>query len=92
MEAAISAPLTYVESDIERSLAKLEHVPHGFKYHVYCSPLNAGALELIQELMEAASPALAKLKVCTDVHALDRCDQMLVYLREDTWHGDAFAD
>ena len=83
-EASFSRPIgLYVENDIERKPIKLHAPRHGKNYHVYCSRSNAGAQEILTELQEVRT--LPKLKVARTSNLLEQCEQMLVYLNEDTW-------
>ena len=84
--------LTFVEDDIERKISRLDPPRNGLLHHVYASPLNKGAWEVLDELKSATSPALGRLKVCTDFVSLDRCVQMIVYLRGDSWSAPGFED
>lgn len=54
-------------------------------FHVFCSPFNPGAKELLEELAEARQ--LSSLKVTYDAMRQTRAEQMLLYLRKDTWSG-----
>lgn len=79
---------TYTASDIERKPTRLQPPLKGTLFHVYCSPLNPGARELLSELREERH--LDKLKLTTDVTDMRYCEQMLLYLRDDTWnHGNS---
>ena len=60
-------------------------------FHLFCSPFNAGAVEVAEELKAAdvwvteGKKASAPLTYTTDVAELARCDHMLVLLDERTW-------
>lgn len=59
----------------------------GKAHHLYCSPHNAGALELSQELLRTHPAPLA---VMADVGQLEACEHMALYLTGRTWtSGDA---
>ena len=91
-DSFIGQQMCYVESDIERKPCKLNPPSHEYHYHVYCSPLNPGARQLLIELQEAHK-SFARLKLTTDVTEMGACEQMLVYLRGDTWsRNEDFAD
>lgn len=72
------------ELALPRASAPLPPPPGGKRYHVYCSPHNAGATELIREL--------AGVQWTAEEAELSEAVQMLVYLDGRTWVGDgAFA-
>jgi len=82
---------TFVRGDIEHNLTTLKPPRGELQFHVYVSPHNAGATEVIRELTcSAAAPSLAALKVTSELSQLSACALMLVYLRADTW-DKAFA-
>jgi hypothetical protein len=59
----------------------------GREYHLFCSPFNAGAQELAEELRTSNvfSKKSAALTYTTDIGLLTACDHMLVLLDERTW-------
>jgi len=63
-------------------------------FHVYCSPFNPGAAELIQEL--AAFFSSFRIRTTAAVDELPRCDMILLYLTGETWTrgaaSEAFAE
>lgn len=64
----------------------------GQSFHMYASQHNAGAQTLIAELQEGMQ--LRTLRVTYELHEMGECEQMLVYLRTDTWKssgGHAFG-
>jgi hypothetical protein len=52
-----------------------------YEFHVYCSPKNAGADKLLDELC-SKYPAIKGVKI---EHERARCERMLLYLRRDVW-------
>jgi len=122
---------TYTASDIERKPTRLQPPLKGTLFHVYCSPLNPGARELLSELREErhldklklttdvrmaahggarqnaarslhtrrtastdavrrAGPGARRPMYCAQVTDMRYCEQMLLYLRDDTWnHGNS---
>ena len=54
----------------------------GKTLHLYCSPHNAGALELSQELVRTHP---APLRVTSDVGEMSACEHMALYLTGRTW-------
>lgn len=83
--SSLTPRLTYYKSQITHSLHKtpLPAPRFGRKFHVYCSKNNPGARELMQELQGLRHSAA--LKVTTDESEIEECEQVLVYLRNDTW-------
>ena len=58
----------------------------GRQFHLYVSPRNQGALELVKEFQEQCGHnAQSMLKISTDKGMLLQCEQMLVYLTDQTW-------
>ena len=53
-------------------------------FHVYCSPANLGAVELMEEL---ASALELKVQPSTKLSDLGKCNCFLVYLNRLTWTG-----
>ena len=61
--------------------------PHAGKdYHIYCSPHNKGANELLEEFN---ANGLAGLKHTRLLEQLPRCEGMLLYLHRSTWTADS---
>ena len=70
-------------------------------FHIYCSPLNLGALEIMQEVARERgfecrtedapdAPKTPTLLLTSDVAKLDASDHMLLYLTSQTWtRGEA---
>ena len=56
--------------------------PH--RHHIYCSPSNAGAAELMTEVSDTLD---LKVMVADDVAVLHECGCMLVYLNGLTGKG-----
>jgi len=68
--------------------------PPGGQFHLCCSELNPGALNLIEELCTCCGMSLKvnvipetnhDLCITTNVDQVGMCDQMLVYLTAQTW-------
>ena len=90
--AAQGVTPVYVDSDITRKPTKLLDPRGGRKYHLFVSPHNDGAEGMLDELQRERK--LAKLRWTANFEELVQCEQMLVYLRSDTWaaqNRDAFA-
>jgi len=70
----------------------------GREFHLFCSPFNAGAKELAEELRDASiytttgkNPSVP-LTYTTDISKLAQCDHMVVLLDQRTWtSGDDTA-
>jgi len=84
----------------EAAMGKISLPPplKGREYHLFCSPFNAGAAKVAEELKNAdvfitkGKKASATLTYTTDVTKLASCDHMLVLLDERTWtSGDDTA-
>ena len=99
-----AAGSTYVKREVvNQKLGQLRRPKSN--YHLYCSALNPGALELMKEVgcqlhfevhLEKRVPSKAKttntLLLTSDVSELVECDHMLLYLNGMTWtRGDASA-
>ena len=56
---------------------------HQKRYHVFCSPRNAGARELIDEL--CAEEGLPSVALTSDAGEIGACEYILVYLTGLTW-------
>jgi hypothetical protein len=81
---------TYVQGELSnKKLQPLRSPAHENGYHVYCSPHNAGALELVQEM----AAVLSMNPLATEsIDNIAMCDHMLVYLTALTWtSGNASA-
>ena len=63
----------------------------GREYHLFCSPFNAGATEVAEELAQSdvyvtkGKAASAPLTHTSDISKLNACDHMLVLLDARTW-------
>ena len=85
----------YVESEPGTQEIAPPPLTHGRKFHLYCSPHNAGAEKIgtdLSQLLEQLSPDKSRrdankplLKMTTSLEALDRCEHMLLYLTTKTW-------
>jgi len=71
---------TYVSAD--SLLAKAVLPPPPYRYHVWCSPHNVGAAELMGELGQYLGSDVA---VTQELSELTACSHALVYLTELTW-------
>jgi len=77
----------------EAAMAKIYLPPplKGREFHLFCSPHNAGATEVADDLKESGvfvtegKKASAPLTYTTDVSKLASCDHMLVLLDDRTW-------
>jgi len=82
---------TYVEG--EMIMTKLMLVRPPLKpqnaFHVYCSPQNVGARELIQELGAFFS---FNIRMTTALDDLPKCDKVLIYLNGETWTRGAASE
>lgn len=90
---------TYVDSELSSQRHKPLKTPRE-EHHVYCSPLNHGALALMEEVAQERGFTLlvdqAKerntrqdLHVSSKRQNLPACDQMLLYLTSLTWTSGA---
>ena len=91
---------TYMDKElINQKLKPLP--PPTARFHFYCSPLNLGALEIMQEVARERgfecrtedapdAPKTPTLLLTSDVAKFDACDHMLLYLTSQTWtRGEA---
>ena len=74
---------TYIQSDITRKQTHLLSPRAGKEFHVYTSRHNPGAYELMSEMKDARK--LSALKVSSQPSEMEACEQMILYLRVDTW-------
>ena len=91
---ASGASGVFALSDITREPLHLFPLVGEHQYHIYCSPLNEGADEVLREVIDLKRLD-SELKVCRNPDDLAQCDQMLVYLRADTWSAptaEGFAE
>ena len=80
---------TYLQGELRRADVSLPKPRAGMAYHVYCSPYNAGAVELMAEVSEKQGIAI---EVTGRIEELRSCERMLVYLTKATWtSGQAAA-
>ena len=87
-----TAGTTYVDRELaSKELRPLP--PPAAEFHVFCSALNPGALELMDEVEHArlAQAQSQKLALTTDVSQLARSDCFLLYLASQTWTRGAAA-
>ena len=83
----------YLQGEAATGKVTLPPPLKGREYHLFCSPFNAGAKELADELKSApvfetkGKKASAALTYTTDVDdlKLGKCDHMLVLLDSRTW-------
>ena len=80
--------------------AKIDHSvpsklpPPTTGYHIYVSPHNLGAMELVEE-MKALFPkgtSVAELLVTDRIADIGECSHMLLYLHEQTWGDEQKAE
>ena len=91
---------TYVPGEVASALRPApKPLSQGRQYHVYCSPANIGAMQLMYELGEKhelkvekmpstgsnAGSSQQTLNVASYSSLLQQCEFMLVYLNEQTW-------
>jgi hypothetical protein len=75
----------------EAASIKVVLKPPAEEFHLYCSPHNAGAMELAQELGASdvwetkATKQSAALRWTDSLEARERCEHMLVLLDDRTW-------
>ena len=93
-----SAGELYVQGEAATAKISLPAPISGREYHLFCSPFNAGAKEVAEELRGAdvfvttGKKPSAALTYTTDLSKLALCDHMLVLLDERTWtSGDDTA-
>jgi len=90
-----AAGTTYVDREIISQKRKPLSPPTA-SFHVYCSKLNPGANELIEELCGkcgfelnvdagATTKMPSPLYLTTEAASVAKCDHMLLYLTEQTW-------
>jgi len=93
---SIGAPIAatselYLQDEVAHCKVSLPLPLVGHAYHLFCSPSNAGALELAEELMDSdvfitkGKELSAPLSFTTDMDKLKECDHMLILLDERTW-------
>ena len=78
----------YLEGEVAMATPILPP-PHNKAYHIYCSPNNSGAEELMNEMAGAHG---LQLKVTTEASALGECMHALVYLNGETWTSGAVSE
>jgi hypothetical protein len=73
----------------EAAIGKITMAPPSYHrtHHLFCSPFNAGAIELADELRASNvfSKQSAAFTYTTSVRELTKCNHMLVLLDERTW-------
>jgi hypothetical protein len=74
---------TYLQGELIRELPKLPPTSAGKRFHVCCSPHNAGALAYLKEVQAALR--LPSLTFTNTMSELADCERFLVYLNRDTW-------
>ena len=77
-ERARRANETYLQGEVSFLRPKVPPPRSGRAYHLFFSPHNAGAAELVDEVVGELK--LKQLRCSSDAAALGRCEQMLVYL------------
>jgi hypothetical protein len=77
----------YIQGEAATGKIMIPPPAYSRTYHLFCSPFNAGAADLVEELRasdvfckKSAAPAYT-----TDIGQLTACDHMLVLLDERTW-------
>ena len=74
---------TYLQGELIRELPKLPPTSAGKRFHVCCSPHNAGALAYLKEVQ--AELRLPSLTFTNTMSELADCERFLIYLNRDTW-------
>ena len=72
---------TFIRGELSHWELMLPRPASGF-HHIYCSPHNAGAVELMREVADSLR---SPIEVATEPDALTACQSMLVYLDGRTW-------
>lgn len=78
-------PPTFLPQELAFQEPRLPALPPG-RFHVYCSPHNPGAEELLLGLRDTHAPAL---QITTDLAQLGQCRHALVYLHARTWSHES---
>ena len=73
----------YLQGEVEGQRVKLKKPLH--RFHLYCSPHNLGAAELVDEIRQAFPKDLKVLQYTHDIGQLEDCDRMLLYPTRRTW-------
>ena len=79
----------FVQGEVAQLRVNLGAPRAGRKFHIYCSPFNAGALELADELTDERG---LKIECADDASQLEECEHMLVYLHALTWTSGKASD
>jgi len=85
----------YVQGELRHKLLELQpaNAPKSHTHHIYCSPHNIGARELIGEIGVQLN---LKVETTDQLDTLKSCEHFLLYLTDDTWtsgsESDALAD
>ena len=75
----------YLEGEAATKQVSVPPPSSGRTSHVFCSPFNAGALEVVTELNVCGILGDQQLLCTSDVEQLDACEHMLVLLDARTW-------
>ena len=85
----------YVQGEAGRQVLAPPALTHGRKHHLYCSPHNIGAAQVVHDLSKLLSekrPKMSRLpgrtrslRATESFAELDGCELMLLYLTSDTW-------
>ena len=73
----------------EAAVLSVRLKPSAHKFHLYCSPYNAGADKLAAELEKAFPRDLKGFEWTADIANLKHCDRFLVYLTSRTFTSGA---
>ena len=76
--------LIYVQGEIINKKPKLKKPADGKRFHVYCSPLNAGAAAVIDEVARAFGFTVEQTN---EMSELGHCAKFVVYLTALTWRS-----
>ena len=78
---------TYVRGEVSQQRPRLPSLPPA-RHRVYCSPHNAGADELIQEVKAALE---VEVTATSSIEELGSCEHFFVLLDARTWTGSSAA-
>ena len=73
----------YLQGEVEMQRVRLKAPLR--KFHLYVSPFNTGAAQLLQELRQVFPRELKTLATTSDIGELTACDRCLLYLTSRTW-------
>ena len=77
---------TYLEGELVTQRPTIAPPSQSKRYHLFVSPHNRGAMELVKEVQDALRWH-HQLRVTDDLEAMSECERMLLYLTAQTWTG-----